>query len=159
MAGDPVAAESKIRADFEALTAMDERFVRPYIAALLAKVLFELGRHDEAKQIASVASEIAGEDDVETQVILRSVEARLLAACGRAAEARGLSSEALALARETDSPVLHADTLVDLAEVFGDSASERVAALEEARALYAQKRHLVGIERVDAALAEGAVLR
>ena len=110
---------------------MDERYVRPYIAALLAKVLFELGRHDEAEQIVSLAAEIASDDDVETQVVLRSVEARLSSARGQAAEARALSREALELAQETDSPVLHADTLVDLAELFEEFPSERVSALEK----------------------------
>jgi class 3 adenylate cyclase/tetratricopeptide (TPR) repeat protein len=158
MAGDPEAAEAKIRADFDALTALDERFVRPYIAALLAKALFELGRHEEAESIAALAGEITSDDDVEAQVVLRSVQARLLAARGQSAEAQARAREVLELARETDSPVLHADTLVDLAEVFEDAPSERASLLDEARALYEQKRHLVGLERVDDALAGSLAL-
>jgi class 3 adenylate cyclase/tetratricopeptide (TPR) repeat protein len=158
MAGDPEAAERKIRADFEALTAMDERFVRPYIAALLAKVLVELGRHDEADDFVSVAVQIASDDDVEAQVVMRSVHARILAARGQSTDARIVAQGVVELARATDSPVLHADTLVDLAEVFEDSPSERSAALEEALALYEQKRHLVGMERVNAALARRLAL-
>jgi tetratricopeptide (TPR) repeat protein len=158
MAGDPESAERKIRADFEALTAMDERFVRPYIAALLAKVLVELGRHDEADDVVSVAVQIASEDDVEAQVVMRSVHARILAARGQSTEARIVAQGVLELARGTDSPVLHADTLVDLAELFDDSPTERSAVLEQALALYEQKRHLVGMARVNAALVKSLAL-
>ena len=48
--------------------------------------------------------------------------------------------------------MLRADSLLDLAEALESSPQERAAALEEARALYEQKRHLVGIARVEAEL-------
>ena len=152
LAGDAEAAEAKLRADFEVLTAMDENFVRPNIAALLSKALLELGRSDEAEELARVAEEIASPDDVEAQALLRSVRARILAARGRDAEARALAAEVLELVAATDAPVLRADSLLDLAEALESAPEERAAALEEARALYEQKRHLVGIARVEAEL-------
>jgi tetratricopeptide (TPR) repeat protein len=152
LAGDAEAAEAKLRADFEVLTAMDENFVRPNIAALLSKALLELGRADEAEELARIAEEIASPDDVEAQALLRSVRARILAARGRDAEARALAAEVLELVAATDAPVLRADSLLDLAEALESSPEERAAALEEARALYEQKRHLVGIARVEAEL-------
>jgi tetratricopeptide (TPR) repeat protein len=157
MAGDPEAAEAKLRADYDTLTAMRERYVLPNIAAMLAKTLVELGRLDEAGEIAGIAEGLAADDDVEAQIVLRTVRARLAASAGRADEARLLAREAVELTGQTDAPVLRADTLVEVAEALdGSAGEERLAALEEARALYRQKAHLIGMARVDAALAEGA---
>ena len=98
MAGDAEAAEAKLRADFEALTAMDERLRRPNIAALLAKALFELGRPRRSRaEFAAVAAEIASHDDVEAQAILRAVQARILSPAGAMPDARDSRDEVLEL--------------------------------------------------------------
>ena len=91
LAGDAEAAEAKLRADYDALTAMRERYVLPNIAAMLAKTLVELGRLDEAGEIAGIAEGLAADDDVEAQIVLRTVRARLAASAGRADEARLLA--------------------------------------------------------------------
>jgi hypothetical protein len=135
------------------LTAMDERYVRPIIAALLAKALFELGRTDEAEEFAGVTAEIASPDDLEAQALLRSVRARVLASRGQLADPRALAHEVLELVGQTDDLVLRADSLVAVAEALEGSPEERVAALGEALELYEQKRHLVGVARVEAELA------
>ena len=83
MAGDPQAAEAKLRADYDALTALDERYFLPNIAALLAKTLFELDRLEEAEEFVNVAAGLSDAEDVEAQALLQSVQARLLAAWGR----------------------------------------------------------------------------
>ena len=148
MAGDAEAAEAKLRADFEVLTEMDERYVRPNIAALLAKALFELGRADEAEAYARIAAEIADEDDVEAQALLRSVRARVLAARGQAEEARALALEVIQLVRET-TPRPARRLAADVSEALEDSPEER--SLPRGRpAPYEQKRHLVGMARVEA---------
>jgi ATP/maltotriose-dependent transcriptional regulator MalT len=134
---------------------MNENYVRPNIAALLAKALFEAGSVDEAESFADIAAEIASTDDVDAQLVLRSVRARVLSARGLRPEAEEAAEEVVKLVRETDSPVLQADSLLDVSEVLED-AGRRVEVLEEARVLYQQKAHLVGIDRVDAALAESA---
>jgi hypothetical protein len=156
MAGNAEAAELKLRADYDALTAMRERYVLPNIAAMLAKTLVELGRLDEAGEIAGIAEGLAAADDVEAQIVLRTVRARLAAFAGRVDEARLLAREAVELTGQTDAPVLRADTLVDVADALDGSDGEGLAALEEARALYRQKANLIGMARVDAALAERA---
>jgi class 3 adenylate cyclase/tetratricopeptide (TPR) repeat protein len=158
MAGDPAAAEAKLRADYDALTTMNERFFLPNIAALLAKALFELDRLDEAEELVSVAAELSDAEDVEAQALLQTVQARLLAARGRAAEARLVARAAVVLTGHTDAPVLRADALVDVADVLGETPEERTAALDEARSLYEQKQHLVGLARVDAELAKPPAL-
>jgi class 3 adenylate cyclase/tetratricopeptide (TPR) repeat protein len=154
-AGAPDAAAARLRADYIRLTEMNENYVRPNIAALLAKALFEAGHLDEADSFATVAAEIASADDIDAQLVLRSVRARVLAARGLGAEARAVAEEVVALVRDTDSPVLQADSLLDVSEVLEDPARSEL--LEEARELYQQKAHLVGIDRVDAALAQSAV--
>ena len=68
--------------------------------------------------------------------------ARLLAVRGRTVEAQSLGREVVELIRETDAPVLRADTLVDVSEALAAAPDERAAALDEARSLYEQKRHL-----------------
>jgi class 3 adenylate cyclase/tetratricopeptide (TPR) repeat protein len=156
MAGDPAAAEARLRADYDALTALEERYVLPNIAALLAKTLVELGRLEEAAEVASVAEALADADDVEAQAVLRAVRARLLGARGARDEARVLALEAVELTRQTDAPVLRADTLVEVADTLEASAGEGTAALEEARELYERKRHLVGLARVEAVLGDRA---
>jgi hypothetical protein len=153
MAGDPEAAEALLRADYEALTAMEENYLRPFIAACLARALFEAGRIDEADELAAVAAEIADPDDVEPQAIVRSVRARVLVSRGDAETARALAYEALALIGETDDLSLRADSLLAVAGTLEDSPDERVAVLGEALALFERKRHLIGVERVEAELA------
>ena len=153
MAGDVQAAEACLRADYETLTALDERYFRPNIAVMLARALFELGRHDEAEETLEIADGLASPDDIEAQAMLRTVRARLLAVHGHSPEALLLAREAFDLIGQTDSPVLRADTIVELADVFAAAPDERLSLLEEARSLYEQKRHLVGVARVDEELA------
>jgi ATP/maltotriose-dependent transcriptional regulator MalT len=153
MAGDGEAAEAALRADYDTLSAMDERYFRPNIGALLAKTLFELGRIEDAEAVADVVDEISSPDDVEAQAQLKSVRSRILTARGQHDEGQSLAREALGLLGDTDAPVLRADTLVDVAGVFATVPAERSAALEEARALYSRKRHLIGLARVEAELA------
>jgi class 3 adenylate cyclase/tetratricopeptide (TPR) repeat protein len=148
MAGDLEAAESQLRADYDALTAMDERYYRPNITALLAKTVYELGRRDEAEELAAVAAELASPEDVEALALLRSVQARLLASRGEADEARAVALNVVELIGKTDAPVFRADVLVDLADALVASP-EGAAALAEARSLYLQKQHLVGVARVE----------
>ena len=154
MAGNPEAAEAMLRADYDALTALDERYVLPNIAALLAKTLVELDRIDEAAEIAAVADDLADEEDVEAQAVLHAVRARLLAARGETDDACSLARRAVELAGSTDALVLRADTLVEVADVL--SGDERMAALLEALELYERKGHLVGIARVEAELVAAA---
>jgi tetratricopeptide (TPR) repeat protein len=154
MAGEPDAAEAMLRADYDTLTSMDERFFRPNIAALLARTLYELGRVDEAEQLAAVARGIADPEDVEAQAVLQSVQARILASRGEPAAARDIVEAVVSMIRDLDAPAFRADTLVDLADALAGFPAERAAVLDEARVLYSRKRHLVGLAQVEAQLAE-----
>jgi tetratricopeptide (TPR) repeat protein len=156
IAGDVQAAETALRADYEALTALDERYFRPLVAALLAKALFALDRRDEAREFVEVAEALASPDDIEAQALVRSVRSRLHAMDGRLEQGQALAREAVALVKQTDSPILQADTLVDVSGVLASLPEERILYLEEARALYTEKQHLQGIAQVEAELSEAA---
>ena len=152
MAGEPQAAEEKLRADYDALTAMDEQYFLPNIAALLAKTLYELERLDEAEELVAVADGLSDPEDVEAQALLQTVQARLLAARGHPEEAktgRGPRSSR------------RADRSADLARgralrrLIGASVRRRAdGSARGGRWLYAQKQHLVGLARVEAELAK-----
>ncbi len=126
-----------------------ERYLLPPIAALLAQVVYEQGRPDEAEQISRTAEGIAAVDDVEAQALWRSVRAKVLAGRDRVEEAERLAREAVRLIQTTDAPGMQADALVDLATVLrrsGRTDETRVVALE-ARRLYQEKGNAVAAAR------------
>ena len=148
LAGEPERAERELARDYDALTAMGERYFLPLVAAHLAQAVQAQGRQAEAVKLAAAAQEIADEDDVETQALWRRVRAKALAADGRIGEAERLARETIEILAPTDAPVMRADALVDLAEVLQAPASERQAALEEALGLYEGKGNAVAAARV-----------
>jgi class 3 adenylate cyclase/tetratricopeptide (TPR) repeat protein len=158
LAGDPAAAERDLRRDYEKLTRMGERYVLPLVGALLAQAVWALGRDDEAAELAAEAAAAADEQDVETQALLRSVEAKLLARRREAEEALRLAREAVDLLSQTDSPITQATALLDFAEVAEAVGAAEAArqALGEALALLESKEVAHAAERVSAALEEAA---
>ncbi|MFL6013772.1 MAG: BTAD domain-containing putative transcriptional regulator [Gaiellaceae bacterium] len=150
LAGDPAAAERDLRRDFDALTELGETYLRSTVAGDLAQAVYLQGRHDEALDLATVAEELAAEDDVISQAFWRSVRAKVLAQRARADEALPLAEQAVDLIRGTDSPVTLARTLVDLAEVqsLGDRSEDAYSALAEAAALLERKENVVAAQRV-----------
>ena len=72
IAGDAVAAEAELRADYEALAAMGERNFISTTAAFLAEALYRQGRDDEALRMTEESEEIAAADDVATQYLWRT---------------------------------------------------------------------------------------
>jgi class 3 adenylate cyclase/tetratricopeptide (TPR) repeat protein len=154
LAGDPAAAERELRSGYEALERLGERGSASTVAALLAHAVAAQGRFDEAERFSIVAEEIAAEDDLSTQVMWRSARAKVFAARGRHVEADRSAREALKLAVETDDLNMHADTLMDLAEVLRLAGREAEAgpAAQEALELYRQKGNLVSAERAESLL-------
>jgi class 3 adenylate cyclase/tetratricopeptide (TPR) repeat protein len=152
LAGDPVAAEAELRRDYEVLEAMGETYARSTIAALLGHALWAQGRPDEAAGYARISKGLADEDDVYSQALWRTVEAKYLAREGKAEEARTLANEALGLLESTVDIELRADALMDTAEVLRLSGleNEQGPHLREALALYRQKGDVV----LEAAAAE-----
>jgi class 3 adenylate cyclase/tetratricopeptide (TPR) repeat protein len=155
LAEDLPAAERDLRRDFEKLSAIGDRYLRPTVAALLARAVCQQGRYDEASELQRTAEELADDDDVETQAVLRSVRARLLAHQGDLATAERVAREAVEILQTIEAPDMHGDSLVTLAEVLAPIRPEDArAALLEARELYVLKGNLVSAERT-LALADG----
>jgi hypothetical protein len=141
LAGDHAAAEKLLRRDFDALQAMDERYLLATVAGLLGRALIGQGKDAEADAFISQAEELAASDDVDAQAIAKGVRARLLASAGQADGAAALAHEAVALREGSDYVVDHAEALFDLTsvlEILGDHDGAAVAAAK-ARALARKK--------------------
>ena len=155
LAGDLAAAEAELRADYDVLEAMAEAYTRSTIAALLAQVLWREDRYDEAVRYSGIARELADVDDVYSQVLWRTVEAKHLAQSGRGEEGVLLAREALELLHDSVDIELRADTLMDLAEILrlAGRKNEQEPHLREALALYAEKGDVVRRASAEAELA------
>jgi class 3 adenylate cyclase/tetratricopeptide (TPR) repeat protein len=145
LAGDAQAAERELRRDYDVLAAMNEAYFRSTVAALLARILWALGRHDEAAEFAGISRELADADDVYSQVLWRSVEAKHLARSGSGEAGVALAMEAIDLVDTTVDIELRADTLLDLAETLALAGRENEQGphIREALALYEKKGDVV----------------
>jgi class 3 adenylate cyclase/tetratricopeptide (TPR) repeat protein len=155
LAGDPVAAESKLRAGYEGLEKMGEKGYLSTVAAHLARALYEQGRYDEADHFAAVCRDVAADDDLVSQILWRSVHAKILARRGEHEEAEMLARAAFHIAEATEAIEKRGDTLFDLAEVLdlAGRPDEAVLHAQEALRLYEQKGVVPSIRRVRSFLA------
>ena len=154
LAGSPDAAEAELRPDYERLKAMGEVFFRSSLGVLLAQALLAQGKLDDAKAVAVESQELANDDDVEVASPARSVRAKVQSRRGGHAAAVRLAEEAVELIPGADAPLLLADGLVDLADVYaaaGEAAKARDA-LARARTLATAKEAAVTVARVNALL-------
>ena len=71
--GEAAAAERDLRRDYDTLASMGETYFRSSVAGLLAHALWSLERYAEADQFAEVGEELADPDDVDSQVLWRTV--------------------------------------------------------------------------------------
>jgi tetratricopeptide (TPR) repeat protein len=155
LSGDAAAAERAFRESYDALVPIGDRAYLATRAAQLAEAVALCGRADEALEWTRVAEREAGRDDVPTQILWRSVRARLLAAAGDAGAAGALAREAVALADGTDALAQRGKVALALADVLraGGRPDEAAAAAGQALALFEQKGHTVGVKRARAFLA------
>jgi class 3 adenylate cyclase/DNA-binding SARP family transcriptional activator/tetratricopeptide (TPR) repeat protein len=146
LAGNYAAAEEMLQRADEALEQMRESSVRSTTRALLGRALVEQGRYDEAERCTGLAEELAEPDDLMTQILWRSAQARIDAARGDFDDAERLAHEAVTLAAATDFLNFHADALVDLAAVLDTAGrtAETSLFVAEAIRLYEQKGNVVG---------------
>jgi class 3 adenylate cyclase/tetratricopeptide (TPR) repeat protein len=159
LAGDLDAAARELRRDDAALAALGEAYLRSTIVAMLGDVLWRLGDPAGADRATSIAEELAGEDDVLSQVIVRSTRARLLAGSGDVADALEAVRSAVAMVEQSEETALHADTLVALADVLeaagdGDGARD---ALHDALGIVDAKGDRATARRVRARLDRSGV--
>jgi class 3 adenylate cyclase/tetratricopeptide (TPR) repeat protein len=154
LAGDLAAAEQELRRSHEALELLGESGVRSTTAAFLARTLGLQGRVDEAERFAMVSVQTGSRDDIYTQVVWRGALARVLVSRGHLERAEALAREAVAIAAETDFLVLHGESLLDLGEVFRESARDLKAdeMTRQALTLFEAKGCTVLAERARALL-------
>jgi class 3 adenylate cyclase/tetratricopeptide (TPR) repeat protein len=154
LAGDPAAAERELRRDFEALSAMGERYVLSTVAVELARAVGAQGRQEEALGLTRVAEELSAADDITSQALWRVVRGTILARQGESGEAIGLASAGLDLLRRTDASVVRDEGLVEVAEVMrvcGDPGAA-LELLREALGLLERKGNVAKAATVRSAL-------
>jgi tetratricopeptide (TPR) repeat protein len=118
LAGEPAAAEERLRDAYERLDEMGEKALLATTAAMLAESLYAQDRFDESARLCEASRDAAAGDDVGAQIEWRSVEAKLLARGGRNAEAKELAREAVSLVAQTDFLEHHGKALLDLSDVL-----------------------------------------
>jgi tetratricopeptide (TPR) repeat protein len=150
LAGDAAAAERAFREGCETLERGQDRGHLSSVAPLLALVLLEQGRLEEARVPLELTSRWIVDDDSDAQIIFLRARARLASLEGDPAEAEALARRAVERAAGGDDLNAHADALVDLAYVheLGGRQDETAAALGAALELYERKGNIVSAEHV-----------
>ena len=161
LAGDPAAAELVAREGYDELERLGDRGYLSTIAPILARAVYLQGRVEEAEQLTRVSEGAADPDDVTSQSGWRSVRALALARRGMTEEAVSLAREAVMIMERTDLLDSRAEALLDLAEVLrlGGRASEAATAASEALRLWEQKGSVVSAELARRLLHEVRPLR
>ncbi|MGH3034915.1 MAG: BTAD domain-containing putative transcriptional regulator [Gaiellaceae bacterium] len=156
LAGDPEAAERRLREGYGILDAMGEKSGLSTLAAMLAHAVYAQGRHEEAFRFTEISEEAAPEEDRSANVYWLAARAKVLARRGRSEEGETHARKALELAEPTDFLNMRGHALTDFAEVLrlAGRASEACTAVAEALQLYEQKGNTVAAQEARAVQAE-----
>ncbi len=149
LADDLPAAEAEARRGFDSLLEMGDRSSASTLAAVLAQILYALGRLDEVLELTALGRDESSPDDLHTQIQWRGPRAKVLARRGKTEEAEQLAREGVDLAGPTDFLNVRATALLDLAEVMlaDGRADEAAVVVAAAAALFEQKGNVVGLAR------------
>jgi tetratricopeptide (TPR) repeat protein len=145
LAGDLPKAEGELRSAYESLRRMGAETYIPTWAANLGRVICAQGSDEEALEFTRITEELTVADDITAQVPWRATRARIYARQGRAEEAEQLAREAVGMAERTDWLNLHAEVVMDLAEVLQTVGKPRdgTEAARRALELWQQEGNLV----------------
>jgi DNA-binding SARP family transcriptional activator len=159
LAGRPETAEEQLRRAAEACIEAHETALLSTRGAQLADVLYVQGRYEESDQWIGAAHQHAAAADLDAQMHLRSVEAKLHARSGNFVDAEDAARAAVALSDQTDALNDRAQVLLDLAEVLtlAGRHDEPREAINSAISLYERKGNVVGAERARRLLAEALI--
>jgi tetratricopeptide (TPR) repeat protein len=153
--GAPEEAEPHIRSAFDAFRDHGETADASLAGLELALVLSELGKLDEARSLGQGAARPTLAYALEPQILWRRVMARV--ELGREAfeDAERMAREAEALAGTTDFLALHANVLLDLAEIMARAGrpSEASASARGSLERSERKGDRVNIRRAQAYIA------
>jgi len=149
LAGDPVAAERDMRTAEATFMEVGEGWFLSTVAVDLPRAVYEQGRYDDAFELLTTIEERSAPTDREWQIKRTGIPARLLARRGDFEGAERLAREGVALAAASDFVVLHADVLLDLADVLqlAGRRADAAAATAKAVALYQRKGNVAAARR------------
>jgi tetratricopeptide (TPR) repeat protein len=155
LAGEPAAAEVKLRQGCETLRAIGERGYLASFLSQLAEAVYAQGRLAEADQLTREAETLAAADDLDAQHRWRVTRAKVLARRGQFTAARKLASEAEALLAPTPFAIPQAAVLEMMAEVarLAGEPEEAAGYLHTALHIYEEQRASALADRTRAALA------
>jgi ATP/maltotriose-dependent transcriptional regulator MalT len=150
------AGEAKMRWACDVLEQMGETGRLSTLAGIFADIVYRQGRYDEADSLAELSKRVTAPDDLASQMLWRSVRAKIAARRGDFEVAQALAQEAAALADSTDAFGLHGDVRMDLAEVLSLAGrpEEAAVALKRAIELYEAKGISVLADKARALLSE-----
>ncbi len=149
-ADDANAAAELLRSAYHDLVEMGESGWLSTVVGLLAEALWRAGKYDEADHFTRVSEHSAASDDLYSQVLWRSVRAKVAAKRGEHRTAQQLGEESVALSKETDFLQLRGDALMSLAVVLtlGDQSAQAQQYVGRALEEYAEKGSLASAELV-----------
>jgi len=132
-----------------------ESGLRSTVLAVLAEVLFQLGKYEEAEERTRLSEQASSAEDVLSHTLWRATRAKVLATRGETQEAVRLAGEAVEWARRSDALAPLGDVLFSRGEVLSLLGREDEArkTFEEALEVYERKGIVPSIERTRAALA------
>ena len=146
--GEPATAEQELLPGYEALKKMGEKSHFSSISHALSSALYTQGRYDEAEQLTRECEDATRPNDVHSNILWRSIRAKVLARRGELEAAHRLARESLSTASASDFDPAHADALMDYAEVLtlGHDRDGAATAVHEAIALYERKGNLLAAD-------------
>jgi tetratricopeptide (TPR) repeat protein len=155
-AGDHRLSAEWLRRFCDSLEQHGQRGILSTFAPALGRELCELGRFDEAEQLANLGRELGAAEDFSSQALWRQVQARVHSHRAEQPEGERLAREAVAITERMDGLNFQGDAYCDLAEVLAAAGrtDEAAQALEEALERYERKKNLAMVAQVKPKLEE-----
>jgi ATP/maltotriose-dependent transcriptional regulator MalT len=147
--GEAHAAESELRHSYESLKRLGEKSYFSSFAHALASVEYARGRYGDAELLTQECEQASRANDVHSQILWRSIRAKVFARRQAFEEAERLSREAIEYAEASDFLPAHADALAAYAEVLelANRREEAAATLRRAIELYELKGNVLAAAR------------
>jgi class 3 adenylate cyclase/tetratricopeptide (TPR) repeat protein len=153
--GDLPAAEKCVREGYVALEEIGESGRRSTVAAVLADLLYQQGKYDEADRFTVISEQLTTTGDIASEVGWRLVRAEVLARRGEHEDAEKLMLEASDRVEKTDFLNFQASVMLARAELARLAGTPQQAAelVEQAVAIYERKENLAAAGRAQKLLA------
>jgi class 3 adenylate cyclase/ATP/maltotriose-dependent transcriptional regulator MalT len=156
LAGDPAAALEASKRGCQMFEEIGERSWLSSALGIQGQALYDLGDLDAASEAAARGLELGASDDAMTQILSRSVEAKVLARRGSLEEAEQLAREATRIADTTDMSCSRGSAYEDLGHVLylAGKTAEADGAIEQAVEIFDAKGAVAMSERARRVAAE-----